>query len=198
MEFLDTTYKEDHACQPILLPNSYIKPEIDQDLSLNFRSSKGFYQENYPTLDQFCFTGLSSQYNYSNNTCAPDPCDPYDPFIFPSAKNFDLYEQPQPFDQVNDGSSFLQNSFYLHVDGLLNSPKANPRVLNASDHLNFGKRPVAVSDEGSCVTADNKLLGTEKHFGKKSSASTFTSTKPSKLKKKLKSSKGQWTAEEDR
>lgn len=187
MEF-DTYYKEDldhHVYKPILLPN-YIKPEIDDDFSWEICPSKGFFHDNYPTLDQFSFTG-SSSYNYPtlNTFC--------DPFLFPSAKNFDIYDQPKPFEELG-GSSFLQNSSYLHVDGVFNNPKATPQALNAFDHLTFGQRSVVVPDEGSCVTTDNKIFATKKHFGKKDNAST----KASKLKKKLKSSKGQWTAEEDR
>lgn len=190
MEF-DTFYKEDHVYQPILLPNNYIKPEIDHDFSLEICPSRSLFQDNYQTLDQFSFTGSSSYTNY------PAPCntfcDPYDPFLFPPAKNFDIYDQTKPF-QEHGGSSFLQSSSYLLVDGLFNNPKATPQALNAFDRLSFGKRSVVVPDEGSCVTTD----ATKKHFVQKNTASTFTSKKPSKLKKKLKSSKGQWTAEEDR
>lgn len=180
MEF-DTYYKEDHVYQPILLPNNYIKPEIDHDFSLEICPSKGFFQDNYLTLDQFSFTGSSSS-NYPI-ICAPNTfCDPYDPFLGPDAKNFDIYDQTKPFEE-HGGCSFLQNSSYLYVNGLFNNPKAT-----------FEKRSVVVPDEGSCVTTDNKILATKMHFGKKIN----TSTKTSKLKKKLKSSKGQWTAEEDR
>ncbi|WOH11917.1 hypothetical protein DCAR_0831413 [Daucus carota subsp. sativus] len=196
MEF-DPCYREDHVHQPVLLPNNYIKPEIDHNFSLDICSPKGFFQDNCQVLDQLSFSGSSFYYS-PNKICAPNGfCEPYDPFLLASAKNFDFYDQPKPFEE-NGSSSFLQNSSYLHVDGLFNTYKTTPELLNASNYPNSAKMPGVVPDEGSCVTTDNKILGTKKHFGKKYNDSTLTSTKPSKLKKKLKSSKGQWTAEEDR
>lgn len=201
MEF-DKNYEEDHhVYQSLLLPSNYIKPEIDTDFSMNICSSKGFYQDTYQTLDQFTFTGSSSSsYNHQiSNVYSPNVfCDPYDPFVYTSAKSFDIYDQFKPFEQ-NGGSSFMQNSSDLQVSGCFNNPAAGAVDYNASDHhRRFGKMPAMVPDESSCVTADHKILGTKKYFGKKINASASTSTKSSKNIKKLKSSKGQWTAEEDR
>ncbi|KAK1359690.1 Transcription factor MYB98 [Heracleum sosnowskyi] len=198
MEF-DKIYKEDHHVhQSILLPNNYVKPEIDNDFSMNICSSKGFYQDTYQTLDQFSFTG-SSSYNHPNNFNSPNAfCDPFDPFVYTSAKSFDIYDQFKPFEE-NGGSSFMQNSCDLQVGGCFNNPNVGAVDCNASDHhRRFGKMVVIVPDESSCVTANQKILGTKKYFGKKSNASASTSTKSSKNVTKLKSSKGQWTAEEDR
>ncbi|XP_074346379.1 uncharacterized protein LOC141685158 [Apium graveolens] len=200
MEF-DKNYEEDHhVYQSILLPTSYIKPEIDTDFSMNICSSKGFYQDTYQTLDQFTFTG-SSSYNHQSNVYFSNVfCDPYDPFVYKSAKSFDIYDQFIPFEENgNGGSSFLQNSSDLQVGGCFNNPPAGIVDYSASDHYRrFGKMPAMVPDESSCVTADHKILGTKKYFGKKNNAPASTSTKLSKNVKKLKSSKGQWTTEEDR
>lgn len=198
MEF-DKAYKQDHhVYQSILLPSNYIKPEIDCDFSMNICSSKGFYQDTYQTLDQFSFTG-SSSYNLPSNIYSPNTfCDPCDPFVYTSVKSFDIYDQLKPFEE-NGGSSFMQNSCDLQVGGCFNNPNAGAVDSNASDqHRHFGKMLVMVPDESSCVTAHHKILGTNKYFGKKNNASASTSTKSSKNVKKLKSSKGQWTAEEDR
>ncbi|WOH05257.1 hypothetical protein DCAR_0624671 [Daucus carota subsp. sativus] len=196
---LDTHHKEDHhVYQSILLPGNYIKPEIDNDFSVNIGSSKGFYQDNYQTLDQFSFTGSSSSYNHPNKISSPNVfSDPYDPFIYPSGKSYDIFDQFKPFEE-NGGSSFVQNSSDLQVGGFVNNPTAGKVDCNASDQRRrLGKMSVMVPDEGSCVTADHKNIP-GKYFGKRSDAFTSSSTKPSKNTKKLKSSKGQWTAEEDR
>lgn len=200
MEFDKNSEEDPHVHRSILLPSNYIKPEIDNDFSMNICSSKGFYHDTYQTLDQFTFTGSSSSsYNHQNNVYSPNVfCDPYDPFVYTSAQSFDIYDQFKPFEE-NGGSSFMHYSSDLQVGGCFNNPAAGTVDYTASDHhRRFGKMPVMVPDESSCVTADNKILGTKKYFGKKYNASASTSAKSSKNIKKLKSSKGQWTAEEDR
>lgn len=195
MEF-DTKYKEDRVYQPILQPNNYIKPEFDNEFSMDSCSSKGFFQDNLD--DQFSFTGSSSSFIYSPNNfgAAHTFFDRFDPFTFPSSTNLDLCDQFKPLEE-NGSSTVMQNNY--QVGGFFNNhPKRALVEVNASGRSidpfdssqDMKPMNLVVPDEGSCVTADN--------HNKKLGAKENSFVKPSKTKKKSNSSKGQWTSEEDR
>ncbi|XP_057479204.1 transcription factor MYB98-like [Actinidia eriantha] len=130
MEF-DNKFREDLNFQqqqpPLLLPNNYLKPEIEED-GFCFEScpSKNFFQD---LDDHFSFTG--SSFN-SETACL----DPFDPFANISSLNFDDFYESKPFDECGDSGGGGGNCV----------------VFNCED-----AKPVSfmIPDEGSCVTAEN-------------------------------------------
>ncbi|KAL6964409.1 hypothetical protein U1Q18_035464 [Sarracenia purpurea var. burkii] len=210
MEF-EKNYREDLTYPQILLPNNYMKPEIEDDFYFKSCSSKGYFQDIHH-LDQFSFTG-SSPLNpeFGVQTTSSDP---FDPFMSICSLDLDDLYESKPF--VENGGTMQS---FNNGGGYLKNPKKTPVDVTTSDPscmtfdcqedikpLNF-----VIPDEGSCITAENgyyKEVGIKKNGGgsgrgrgRRGSCSTAAQgiKKPCKGgRKKSHSVKGQWTIEEDR
>lgn len=183
--------KEEHVYQSILLPNNYIKPEFDKEFSNDFNlpSSKRFSQDFYSNLeDGLSFTESSSS---SSFVCQPI----YDPnldhhFTFPKSINFDICDHQ--FKAFDENSVTMQNNYH-HVLGLF-SNNCSTRALVPNNMISSNFLPINLvvpDDASSSVTPENNNVD-------KQIAAQKISGKASKYKKKSNSSKGQWTADEDR
>ncbi|XP_057460140.1 transcription factor MYB98-like [Actinidia eriantha] len=130
MEF-DNKFREDLNFQPpppLLLPNNYLKPEIEED-DFCFKAcpSKNFFQD----LDHH----LDDHFSLTRSALNLESLDPFDPFANISSLNFDDFYESKPFDECGDNGG---------VDCV---------VFNCED-----AKPVSfvIPDEGSCVTAENE------------------------------------------
>ncbi|KAF3629057.1 Transcription factor MYB98 [Capsicum annuum] len=168
--------------QPFFMPNDNIlKPEIDDDFCID---SKDYYLKDFEHLDlnfsNTTFNNFSQNFMIDDDTNGTTYHDPFDPFSniednFSSLGDFNFSSHElTPFDQENGesgGSKVMKNNF--HDDEFM---KPNLNFVNVPD------------DQSSCVTGDNNLSSSiKKKLGGRG-----------RPKKSSKSSKGQWTIEEDR
>lgn len=183
---LDPSYnKQDLSnIHPFYMPNNnMLKPENDVDFCIDSKD----YLQDFEHLDlnfSNTFNNFSENFMIDDNTNGTyhDPFDPFsnieDNFSSLGDFNFSHYEL-NPFDHEENGESggskVMKNNFHV-VDGD-EFMKPNLNFFNVPD------------DQSSCVTGDhhnNLSSSTKKRSGGRG--------RP----KKSKSSKGQWTIEEDR
>lgn len=202
----NTNCRNDHNAPPLPtgLSNFNLKLEIlDDDFCIdNFSSSKGYLQD-FQNLDHFPLT--ASSFNLDIGIQA-NGFDPFDPFSHGSYTEFGLYEF-KPFEENGSMSATMQD---FQGGGFLNFPERKDSLMEIESALKYhDPKPLCfvVRDESSFVTADN--LGCHKEDGSKRSKNSIQSNnsnvsesvltkKCARGRKKFKSAKGQWTAEEDR
>ncbi|KAI3454484.1 hypothetical protein Pfo_011147 [Paulownia fortunei] len=205
----ETKCEIDHDAPPlpIGLSNNSLKLEIlDDGFCIdNFSSSKSYLQD-FQHLDQFPLTASSFNPDIDIRSNAFD--DPFNPFFHGSYSGFDLYEF-KPYGGNGITGAAMQS---FQGGGFLNFPNRKDLLMEIETALNYyDPKPLSfvVPDESSCVTADNIGFHTEdgminsKNSNQKnnnnSNESESVSTKKSAVgRKKSKSTKGQWTIEEDR
>lgn len=153
--------------------NNMLKPKIDDDFCIDSKN----YLHDFEHLD-LNFSNTFNNFSMIDGNTNGTYHDPFDPFSntednFSSLRdfNFSNYELNPPFDQEN----VMKNNFH-GVDG---DEFVNP-------NLNFVNVP---DEQSSCVTGDHH-----------NNLSSSMKKKPGGRgrPKKSKSSKGQWTIEEDR
>ncbi|MCD7460659.1 hypothetical protein HAX54_044072 [Datura stramonium] len=169
---------------PFFMPNNnMLKPEDrdDDDFCIDSKD----YLQDFEHLDlNFSNTFNNFSENFVNGTTYHDPFDPFSNYIednFSSSLgdfNFTSYELNNPFDEENGLES------------------GGSKVMN----LNFVNVP---DDQSSCVTGDSCKLeigGRKNRNDNNLSSSSMNKNLGGRGKKmiKSKSSKGQWTIEEDR
>ncbi|CAI9787306.1 unnamed protein product [Fraxinus pennsylvanica] len=205
---MESNCRNDHVTpRPIALFNSNMKIKLEEDLSMHMNfSSKGYLQESQ-YFDQFTLTGSSFNPNLGSQANGFDSFDLFT-HVSPST-DFDSYNF-KPFEE-NDvgimhnfqGGGFL--NFQERKYPLTGNETSDHNILSLnchdSDLLNF------IPDESSCVTAGNgnKNCVSNKRKNNSSDSNNITiedeyaSAKSSgRAWKKSKSTKGQWTGEEDR
>nr|GLL36189.1 transcription factor MYB98-like [Ipomoea trifida] len=205
MEFDSNSTHVGPALQPFPMPTNYFKSEFDDVFHTD---SKGYnFQDLHPFDHHFSSSSTSPLVGPSPISFYPDLAiqmngfDPFDPFSNDNSpshhQNLNLFKPSQENSEIahnnNNGGA---------IGGYLSYP--NPKIL--SFHHDLKPTNVVVPDESSCVSANpgfRKETGGRKrsnraHQTTDNNGASASMKKHSKGRKKTKSSKGQWTVEEDR
>lgn len=208
MEFDSNSTHVGPALQPFPMSTNYFKSEFDDVFHTD---SKGYnFQDLHPFDHHFSSSSTSPLVGPSPISFYPDLAiqmngfDPFDPFSNDNSpshhQNLNLFKPSQENSEIahnnNNGGA---------VGGYLSYP--NPKIL--SFHHDLKPTNVVVPDESSCVSANpgfRKETGGRKRSNRahqttdnnNSNGASASMKKHSKGRKKTKSSKGQWTVEEDR
>nr|GMD34570.1 transcription factor MYB98-like [Ipomoea batatas] len=205
MEFDSNSTHVGPALQPFPMPTNYFKSEFDDVFHTD---SKGYnFQDLHPFDHHFSSSSTSPLVGPSPISFYPDLAiqmngfDPFDPFSNDNSpshhQNLNLFKPSQENSEIahNNNNGGV-------VGGYLSYP--NPKIL--SFHHDLKPTNVVVPDESSCVSANpgfRKETGGRKrsnraHQTTDNNGASASMKKHSKGRKKTKSSKGQWTVEEDR
>ncbi|KAL8520615.1 hypothetical protein ACS0TY_011234 [Phlomoides rotata] len=175
-----------------LLSNINLKLEMLDDgfCTGNLSSSKGYLHLNQLPL-------AASSYNLGtgiqNNI--------FNPFCHSSSIDLGLYEiEP---DEENGSMSATMQEF--QGGEFFNFPQRKDSLMETETALNYHDSMglcIITPDETSCVTADNlgylEKIGSKKNKNISKESVSVSTKKCGRGRKKSKSAKGQWTAEEDR
>lgn len=196
-------------CSSISLPTSFsninLKQEIldDEFVLENLSSSKGYLQD-FPDLEQF--QPPTSFLTWGSGIQASG-FDPFASFSHGSITDFGL-NRYKPYEENGSMFSAMQD---FQAGGFLNFPNGKDlSIITKTASEYHGPKPlsiVAVPDESSCVTGDNFGYHNEDgskrsknivHGNNNNAIESVSTKKFVRGRKKSKSAKGQWTAEEDR
>lgn len=187
----ETKYGNVHGAPPLPLgqPNNGLKFQVlDDDFCIdNFSSPLPKTYQDFHQLDQLPLI-KPSPFNPDIDT----DLTVFDPFFH----GFDLYEDSKVYDHGNGIACSAMQSFQ-NYDGILNSTNRKDLFMEIDTALithDPNRLNILVPDESSCVTED--------HFHKEINSvrrGRFGATASTKKgRRKVKSGKGQWTAEEDK
>ncbi|KAL3628833.1 hypothetical protein CASFOL_027879 [Castilleja foliolosa] len=204
MEYSQTNCQNDQNAPPIstLVSNNIFKLEtLDDELCIDKYISSKSYLQDFHHLDHH-FPLTASSFN-PNVDIQSNGLDPFDPIfqIEPYTPTIEFYGFIKPYEENGNYNNCAAANFPSRNDLLMDIEKA----LNCHHYSNPLRN--VVPDESSCVTADNNNIDSMKlsKFNKKqkitknNKKNEKVSTKRSILgMNKSKSTKGQWTVEEDR
>ncbi|KAK6123496.1 hypothetical protein DH2020_042760 [Rehmannia glutinosa] len=191
MEYSETKCENYHNAPPppfgLSNINSLKLEKQDDDFYMeNILSSSKTYLQDFHHLDYHQFPLINPTIDIRSNGF-----DPFDPF--------DVYEF-KPYDENSMNVSAMQGA------GLFNFPNRKDLLTEIETALR-----IVVPDESSCVTADKIIrfhkeeneiklskYGNQKNNKFSNKSESLSTKKPVVAKNKSKSSKGQWTIEEDR
>ncbi|KAL3642356.1 hypothetical protein CASFOL_013171 [Castilleja foliolosa] len=209
--YSETTCQNDQNAPPL----SKLETLDDDELCIDkYLSSSKTYLQDFHHLDQYQFPIAASSFN-PNGDIQSNGLDPFDPIfhIGSSSSTFDFYGFEENGNYSTNSAAAMQSNFHQGGGLFSNFPNRNDSLTDIEKALTTHNHPNPLSniipDESSCVTADtnigfhqeNKLIKFNKNQKniKINNKTESVSTKRSiSGKNKSKSSKGQWSVEEDR
>lgn len=200
----DRDLKQNHA--PVFFSENYMKPYIKTEIPFDEGpSSKGYLQDFHHLDHQFHANGCSSNPLFGVHTPCFHSLDAFSAHGYLSS-NFDFYECKPFADNNNGGHGQVMDNFqsggYLEHHHQIMNPLVDITGSNPS-HMTLSFQEIkpanfVVSDEVSCVSADNISSYYKKAGMNKNNRPYLSTRRTVKVGKKCNVVKGQWTIDEDR